>query len=227
MKLNENTLAVLNNFGSIQPNLLVEEGNTIRTIAEARNIMAEATLDQEFPSKFVVYDLSEFLSTINLMDEPELNFKSDHVLIVGSGGRIKVKYYFSSEEVITTVKKSVNMPESEVQISLNKATLDKLRQASSVLGHEFVMIQNSSESGIALLSVTDPNDSTSNEFTIEVPAAYDESVTFDFIINIKNIKVLPGDYDVKLSSKLLAKFDNSSSDVSYFIAMEKSSKYGE
>lgn len=226
MKLNENTLAVLNNFANIQPNLLVEPGNNIRTVAEAMNIMAEATLDQEFPSKFVAYDLGEFLSMVNLLDDPELTFKADHVLMIGAGGRVKVKFYFASEEVITTVKKSVSMPEAEVSVTLDKATLDKVRQASGALGHEMVVIKDSGD-GTVTVSVTDPNDSTSNEFTIEVPATYETGASFAFILNIKNLKVVPGDYEVLLSSKRLAKFTNVSVDLVYYIAMEKSSKYGE
>lgn len=226
MKLNETTLAVLNNFANIQPNLLVEPGVHIRTVAEAMNIMAEATLDQEFPSKFVVYDLGEFLSMVNLLDDPELTFKTDHVLMVGSGGRVKVKFYYASEEVITTVKKSVKMPSVEVELQLDKATLDKIRQASGALGHEMLVVRDSGE-GVVTVSVTDPNDSTSNEFTIEVPAEYAEGTPFTFIINIKNLKVVPGDYSVKLSSKRLAKFTNTSVNLEYYIAMEKSSKYGE
>ena len=48
MQLNDETLAVLKNFASIQPNVVLNEGNVVKTIAEAKNVMAVATLEQAF-----------------------------------------------------------------------------------------------------------------------------------------------------------------------------------
>ena len=46
MKLNNKTIDILRNFGAIQPNLVVEPGSTISTLAEAKHIMAEAQIDE-------------------------------------------------------------------------------------------------------------------------------------------------------------------------------------
>ena len=67
MELNEGTLQVLKNFSGINQNLLIRSGNTIKTISEARNVLATAIVDQEFPNDFGIYDLNEFISVLSLV----------------------------------------------------------------------------------------------------------------------------------------------------------------
>ena len=81
MELNETTLEVLKNFASINPNLVVREGNEISTITEAKNVLASATIDTPFPKEFGVYNLSEFLGVLNLVDKPSLKFDDNFVII--------------------------------------------------------------------------------------------------------------------------------------------------
>ena len=50
---------------------------------------------------------------------------------------------------------------------------------------------------------------------------------FNFIVNIQNLKLLPGDYEVEISSKLISHFTNVENRTQYWIALEKSSTYGE
>ena len=55
---------------------------------------------------------------------------------------------------------------------------------------------------------------------------FKDDVTFNFIINIGNLKILPGDYEVELSSKLITQFKNKEVNVTYWIALEKTSTFG-
>lgn len=223
MKLNDNTLTVLRNFASIQPNLLVEAGDTIKTMAEARNVMCTAKLDQSFDCDFGIYDLNEFLNVLTLVDEPTLDFKEKHVVVSGASGRSSVKYFYVGDKsLLTSVAKSVNLPEFEVNFTLDESTLNRVRKASNVLGHPKLTIR--AENGVIRLSVTDNEDDTSNSFSIDVAGSY-EHEDFMFVMNIDNLKLIAGDYDVEVSSKLLSRFTNKTTNVEYFIALEKSSTY--
>lgn len=223
MKLNDTTLTVLKNFATIQSNLVVNEGNVLRTIAEAKNIVGTAVLDQEFPQSFGVYDLPQFLCVLGLVDEPNLIFTPDYVTVTDSVGRSKVKYFFSSTEVLTAPTKDIKMPSSDVSFTLDEATLNKIRRASGALGYEKMSITPSE--GSIVLSVVDNMNATSNSFAIEVPGNYTKS-EFCFLVHIDNMKLIPGDYEVELSSKLISKFSNKTTKVEYFIALEKSSTFG-
>ena len=224
MELSDNTLSILKNFSGINQNILVRSGSTIKTISEARNVLATAQVTEDFPKDFGVYDLNEFIGVLGLVDTPNLQFEDEFVRISDSSGRSKVKYFFSSEETLTTPSKDINMPEADVSFTLDNDTLNKLKRAASTLGHEEVSI--SGKDGVLSLSVVDSQNMTSNAFSIDVDGTYPDGAVFNFILNINNLKIIAGDYDVKISSKLISQFTNKSTPVSYWIALEKSSTFG-
>ena len=224
MQLNENTLSVLKNFATIQPNVVLNEGAVIKTIAEAKNVMAVATLDQSFDKQVGIYNLDEFLAVLGLVDTPDLTFADDFVTVKSTSGRSQVKYFYSDIGILTSPAKDIPMPESEVKFTLDEATFKKVLRAAGALGHEKMTI-TATEGGIKL-TVVDNTDATSNAFEIVVPGTY-ETDNFTFVMNIANLKLIGGDYDVEVSSRLLSRFKNTSAEVEYFIALEKSSTYGE
>lgn len=223
MELNDNLLQLLKNFATINQNILIKQGNEIRTISEARNVLAKATLDINFPVDFGIYDLNEFINVLSLVDTPRLAFNEEYVTIGDSTGRSKVKYFFSSSDTLTSPQKDITMPEPDVSFTLDNDTLNKVRRAASALGHTEVSISGSN--GIVNLSVLENQNVTSNSFSIDIDGEYNTE-NFKFILSINNLKILSGDYDVKISSKLISHFVHKTNNVQYWIALEKSSTYG-
>jgi hypothetical protein len=224
MELSESTLSVLKNFSGINQNILIREGSTIKTISEARNVLASAEVPESFTKDFGVYDLNEFISVLGLVDTPNLQFEDEYVRISDASGRSRVKYFFSSEETLTTPQKDIKMPEADVSFTLDNDTLNKIKRAASALGHGEVSITPSE--GVINLSVVDSQNATSNAFSIDIDGNYPEGAVFNFILSISNLKILPGDYEVKISSKLISEFSNKSTPVKYWIALEKTSTFG-
>src|SRR5210317_967165 len=225
MELSDNTLQVLKNFSTINQNVMIRAGNTIKTISEARNVLATAVVDVDFPQDMGIYDLNEFIGVLGLVDTPRLKFESEHVTIGDSTGRSKVKYFFSAEETLTTPSKDINMPSPDVSCTLDNDTLNKIKKAASTLGHDELSITG--KDNILSLSIIDNQNSTSNTFSIDVDGEFDTNTKFNFILSISNLKILPGDYDVHISSKLITQFKNKEVDVTYWIALEKTSTFGE
>ena len=77
MKLSDNTLNVLKNFAGINNSILVKEGNKLRTISVAKNILAEANITEEFPRDVAIYDLNQFLNGLGLHSDPDLDFSPE------------------------------------------------------------------------------------------------------------------------------------------------------
>lgn len=228
MKLTDYTTQVLKNFSNINSNIVFQQGNTISTISEARNILSSATVDVDFPSTFGVYDLNEFLGVLNLVDEPEVKIEEKYAVIGDATGRSKIKYFFTDTDMLTApnpnmLTKASAMDNFEVSFTLDQDTLNKIKRAASALGHTSVSVTASN--GSIALTVFDPENTTSNTFTIELAGTY-ESEDFNLILNIQNLKILPGDYNVGLSSKLMSRFTHTEKNVSYWIALEKTSTYG-
>jgi hypothetical protein len=223
MQLNENAMQVLKNFATINPNIVIEQGNVIRTLSEGKNIFGKAIVDLDFPVKFGIYDLNEFLNVLGLVDEHSLTFNDKYIVVNDNVGLSKVKYFFTDTDYLTTSNKDIAMPSTEVKFNLTNDTLNKLKRAASALGHDVVSIRPNN--GAISLTIFDKDNPTSNSFTIDVDGSYEGS-DFDFIITISNLKLIPNDYQVEISSKLISHFINKDSKVEYWVALEKSSKYG-
>ena len=225
MIISNDTLNVLKNFATINPNLVFKPGQELKTIAESKTIMASAKIVEDFPQEFGVYDLNEFLSVYSLIDNPTVEFE-DKAMVISSGNvnQQKIKYFFSSPEILTTPQKDIAMPEPEVGFTLEEDTLNQIRKAAAVLGHNELSIKGNN--GVLTASVADTRDATSNVYSIEIDKDNSCKNEFEFVVNIPNLKLLPGDYFVSISSKLISNWTNNNYPVEYFIALEKESNYG-
>jgi len=224
MELTEKTLTVLKNYATINPNVVINNGNVIKTISEAKNVLSSAEVDVEFPKQVGIYDLSEFLSVLSLVDSPRLTFEDNNFLISDGSGRTRIKYFYSDIDMLTVPSKDIIMPECEVSFSLDRETLTRVKRAASVLGHTEMSL--SVVNDVLQLSVIDQNDKTSNVFSIDVDGEYKDE-NFNFVFNIANLKMVDDDYRVDISSKLISHFVNEISGIQYWVALEKTSTYGE
>ena len=82
MKLSEKTLTLLKNFSNINQSILFKQGSSLRTISVMKNILAEATIDEDLPTDFGIYDLGQFLNGLALHARPELDFQNDQDLCI-------------------------------------------------------------------------------------------------------------------------------------------------
>jgi hypothetical protein len=224
MELNDKTLAVLKNYATINPNVVINEGNVLKTISEAKNVLSSAELDDAFPKTFGIYDLNEFLNVLSLVDSPNLKFEDNYVLVSDGSGRTRIKYFYSDIDMLTVPSKDIIMPEAEVSFSFDRETLSRVKRAASVLGHTELSV--SVINNVLSLSVVDQNDKTSNVFSIDVDGTY-KNENFNYVFNISNLKMIDDDYRVDISSKLISHFVNEQSGIQYWVALEKTSTYGE
>lgn len=223
MNLSNDTLNVLKNFATINPNLVFKPGLKLKTISESKTILASATIVEDFPQEFGVYDLNEFLSVLSLIDQPTLEFEDKSVLIKGGNSSQQIRYFFSEADILTTPQKEIQMPDPELGVNIEEDKLNQIRKAAAVLGHTELSLTGNN--GLITASVLDTKDSTSNVFEIELDKDNSCKNEFQFVVSIPNLKLLPGDYFVSISSKLISNWTNSNYPVDYFIALEKNSSY--
>ena len=208
MRLSSETVNVLKNFSTINQNIMVKEGNQLRTISTMKNILAEADVSEVFPSEFGIYDLNEFLGVMSLADGAELNFDNDKYLLV-NGGSTKIRYMYSDPSILTTPPEVFNPPECDVSVDLSQTVLDKVLKASAVMQLPDVVLSNGK------ITATDLKNSTSNNFTEDLGT----NTEFEAHFKAENLKMVRGDYTVDISTT--AKISNWRGAVaSYWIAME-------
>ena len=220
MNLSDQTLTILKNFAGINNSILVKQGNNLRTISVAKNILAEARIDEEFSRDFAIYDLNQFLNGLGLHQDPELDFKEDSYLTIREGKR-RVKYFFADPAVIISPpEKEITLPSEDVRFKLESTCLEKLLKAAAV--YQLPDLSAIGEAGVIKLVARDKKNDTSNEFAIVVGETDKE---FVFKFKVENIKIIPGAYNVAVSSKLLSEFTNESLDLKYYIALEPDSTF--
>ena len=221
MKLSDKTISVLKNFSSINQSILFKEGSKLRTISVMKNILAEATVTEDFSKDFGIYDLNQFLNGLSLHQKPELDFANDGYVVIREG-RSRSKYFFADPSVIVTPPdKEITLPSEDVCFELTTTVLEKLLKAAAV--YQLPDISAVGEAGVVKLVVRDKKNDTSNDYAVVVGETEKE---FSFNFKVENIKVLPGTYEVVVSQKLLSRFTSKNHDLTYFIALEPDSTFG-
>lgn len=225
MKLSTETLGVLKNFGNINSGIFLKQGKTVKTVSSHKNILAQATIPDEIPSDFGIYDLNEFLSVVSLhKDDLSLDFDSKNVVISGRGGRSKIKYRACESTMITVPpEKQLQMPDAEIKFELSAEDFRWILDAANVLGSPQISVESDGEK-VTLNTIDTTNDSAHTE-SLEIDLAGNGS-TYKMVFKTENLtKILTGSYDVSVSSKGVSHFKNKKFPIEYWITTEVGSTY--
>lgn len=219
MQLSKETLNLIKNFSGINGSLMLKAGNKLATISEGKNVMAEVTITETFPSDFGIYDLNEFLNVVSLFSDTNLDFSEKYVL-VSDGGNSKIKYFAAGEGVVKAAPTTIKFPSADVSFTLEAGQLAMIQRTSSVLKASDVSIVG--EDGKLKVMVSDKKNDTSNAYEVTIGET-DE--TFKANIKVENLKMLPNDYEVSISKKKISKFKHTVSDLTYYVAIEADSEF--
>jgi len=217
--LSKKTLDVLKNFSTINSSIVFRKGSTVRTISNAENILAKFTGEEVFPVDFAIYDLSQFLSGISLFSDPQLDFDNESFVNI-RGGRQSARYYFSDPEITlkSAPEKNVKFPGADLQFNLTGEDLIALQKASAVYSLPDLTFQSEEGSNVIKLILRDKENDTSNTYEQSISGSSTGDYSLD--VKIENIRLLPGDYSVKVSKHLISEWTNTNVDLTYYIALE-------
>ena len=218
MKINKQTLNTLKNFSDINMSIEVKGGNTLRTVSVQKNILAEAQVETTFPQDFAIYEVNRFLCAASLYDDPDFEFGEKSVKI--GNNKYSLDYvYCDPSMIVTPPEKNITVPDPEVRFKLTQDTLSQLLKAGNVLGTPEIVVEGGSPMKVRAM---DTNNDSTDTFHVNLDESSDR--TFRFVFKIENLKMVPGDYNVEISSKGIARF--SQNQLQYWIATESSSTYG-
>ena len=217
MKLSKETVAIIKNFAGINSNLLLKQGNKVATISSQKNVMADTVVAETFPAEFGIYDLNEFLGAMSLFEDPELDF-SEKFVTIKQGGR-SIKYFASASDVLVAPQKSITFPDAEINFKLKTDQLDMIRKTAGVLRTEDLSIVG--DGTTVTINVGDKKNATSNSFNESVGTS---DKKFKVNMKIENLKMLPCDYEVSISSKKISRFKGPG-DLVYYVAVEADSTF--
>ena len=224
MKLSNETISVLKNFGAINQGILFKKGKTLKTVSSHKNILAEVDIKEDIPADFGVYDLNNFLSVISLhKDDPSFEFDEKQVTIVGNKGRSKIKYRFTpANMIVTPPEKQLSMPDAEIKFELKSEDFDWVMRAASVLASPQVAIESDGKK-VSIVTLDLQNDSAHTD-ALEISEGNGNK--YKMVFKTENItKIMSGSYDVSISSKGISHFKNKNLPLQYWITTEQGSKF--
>ena len=222
MRISEGTMDVLKNFSTINPSLAFKQGNTIRTVSEQKNILAQAVVEDAFPVDFAIYELNQFLGLASLFDNADFAFGEADVTIRDENNKSHSRYTYTDPSMVTSPpEKNLDMPDPEIQFSVTADDLKAVVSAANQLGLPEVVVRGGA-TGIALVA-TDMKNPTSNEYSRDVGESNGD--IFNMVFKTENLKFISGDYDVKISKAGISHFKNISGHIEYWVATETNSEY--
>lgn len=216
MKLSTETLLVLKNFATINQGIEFKTGHKIKTISVNKTVMAEANLKDEIPVDFCVYDLNQFLSVHSLFKEaPELDFEESNVVL--KNGRSRIKYRMTAREMIVAPEKDVTVTGVTCSFNLSENDFAWIMKTANVLSSPNISFVSDGEK----LSINsfDAADDSAHIQSIDIEGDV-HGKSFTVVFKTENIKMIPGNYEVAISSKGISHFKNTNGDIQYWVAVE-------
>ena len=223
MKISSNTIDILKNFSEINQSIVIKEGSQVKTVNSLKNILAHAKVEEHFPKEFAIYDLNEFIGLLSTMSDPELDFNASAVNV--ESGKRKVKYRYADPSYIVKPEKDITMPESDIKFTLTEDAYASLIKTATILQLHDICLKGCDKSNKIYLCATNKKNDSSNDYSEIV--AEGVSKKFNVVIKKENLKIVPGDYTVSISSQGISHFKNNKSELEYWIALEPTSDYGE
>ncbi len=216
MKLSARTIQILKNFSLVNQSLWFKQGNVIKTASPIKTIMATATVDEHFDMEFGIYDLVKFIGVLTLFESPEITISPSVLTVTGNGRRVDITHV-SKEIVAQDIDKlynaKISLPQVDVQFGLTSEHQSTMMKALSMLQLPHIAICG--EDGRLMYRGLDCANKSTNKYEIVLG---ETDKQFQVIFKSENMKLIPDDYTVSLSSKGPVQFK--SNDIEYWIVAE-------
>ena len=229
MKLSPTSEVILSNFASINPNLYVYPGNYIKAKSGVAELVVEANLDVEFPVEFGIYDMSKFLSAIDLVEDASLDFNDKSVRIYNDS--VSLKYNYADRDALNVYENNPAdiVGEAKVAFDLKRNQLDSLKKAASILKHEHIAFVSEGGKLVARVDTINTMNKAVARDTYEMAFDIEVDADFRYVVKLSQLVMIPGDYRVEFSStnrNHFAKFyRQDETNLTYYLGLQKKESY--
>lgn len=200
MQISKQTLQILKNISSINPTVAFKTGNTIFNASPSMSVLVKSVIEETFEKDFNIYDLTNFLSALDTMDSPFLEFRENYVRIASNGSYCD--YYYCSpaiigEEFLNLNQKNPKLESPVSEFILSEDQIKTLYKMSSVLSLDFLKISTDKDLNVSI-SVVDSNSDSQNTFKTDTHTKAKEEFEFYLNLRVNNLTLIPSEYMVKV-----------------------------
>ena len=225
MKLSKQTFAILKSMAGINSNIHVLPGNELVCVNAGKSIMFNAKVEENFPTEFAIWDLSQFLGTYSLFNDPTVDFGNTSLRI--ESGRQSCEYNYADPRLVEGCRppSKLNLPEIKVTFDLSQQEINDILRASAVMQLPDIMFTNE-ESKVEVVVFDKEKANSTNKYEIVVtPSDMESSASFKIYMKADLLKILPGDYEFNLCEKLAILLKHKDIDANYTLAVTNDSVY--
>lgn len=217
MKFDDNMITILKNYVDINPSLLIENGNVLRTMSPAKSIVAKSMVPVVFPKRIAIYDLKKFIDSIQLFKEPDITFNDNHLVI--SKDNVSVNFTYSDEDlIIKPIDKELVLPSIDVEFDITEDQLKTFFKAINSLKLDKVFITGDGSN----VYVQAGNNTSGPSMIYSIKMSETDKV-FRFVFNVENLKIINQNYHVQISKSRISYFKSNM--VEYYIAVSNESTF--
>jgi len=229
-KLSKPTRHIIENFAKIYNSIIFRSGQLVTVVGKEQDVVAYAEIEDQFPERFAINDISKFLSILSLYDDPTLSIKDGKVLVIKGAGNRKFNFTLSGEKHIPTTEKNIDQflehfKDLTASFKLEASDLLAIKKNMSVAGLPYVTFA-SNKSAI----VVKASDLTDTSDVFEMTLKTQSDANFNMIFSEHKINaMLEHDYDVSVFPNMV-RFNTSwlgdkvKARLEYFNAPDRGSK---
>jgi hypothetical protein len=224
MKLSQETQAILKNFASIKPGIIITPGNKLWS--RTSYIFAEATVKETFPTDILIYDIGNFLSVLNLFDDPNIDFGEEYMSIYDTNGTTETRYLYAAPGSVTQTypKKLQDVPKEGINFTMTEEQWAKMQKAVGVFKKKEIKIQSNGK--VIRICTADHKNEHGNTFSM-VLAGDPQGQKCDMYFQTEYMDLIKGSYSGVITPTFTIYTHTSGLDLYYYIGSDPTSVYGD
>jgi len=208
---------VLKNFAGINPSMIVESKG-FKVINNSKSVIGFYNFEKEYDFvAFGLYETNEFLTIVSALGTPDIEVSEKFLSIVN--GKDKVKYFTTAQNLlpkVPNVGKKFEDLECELEFNIPADKLNLLLKMAGILKSKYLFFETDKKK--IRITAGDELESSGNNFEVLL----EEGITSNNLkepvkITLADFKIIPSEYQVKLSTKI-SKW-SSTLGVDYFVGV--------
>jgi hypothetical protein len=157
------------------------------------------------------------LSTLSFYEDPEVTFNEKNFTVSKDGSQTTLAYV-SEDTIKVPPEKDLTLSSIDVSFNISAKSLSNIQKMIGALGlPEVAIIGDGANLSVAAIDSKNANSDSHNE----IVGTTDKN--FRLIFKAENLKVIPGDYSIDVSSRGISHFKGAEAE--YWIVVEQNSTY--
>lgn len=224
-------LKVLGNFSTINENMIVLPDKFAVINGAKKSVVGYYKFDKKYEYEpYGIFNLPEFLTLVKINgDEYELAVYDKYVEVFYPSSNSGTKYNLTPHELLPQVgeiSEKFNKLNIELDFDLPAENIATLKKVANILGLERIYIQSVPDQDAVLLTAAKKHlEKAENPHVVTITDKKTNvrknglDVDTVLYVNVEELKILEGDYRVKISSRGISHWENQFLNVEYYIGV--------